>query len=452
MKARKLTPSALKFTEQEMMHYALRLQKMIRCKTVSVKDSYDDTEFAKLRQVVAELFPLVHRKMEKLTFSDDCWIYRLPGRDTSRNIMLMSHHDTVAAEGEWEHAPFSGDIADGRLWGRGTLDTKGSLFAEFSALEELLAEGFEPPCNLWLGSSHNEELGGDGIPKALEYFKEQGIAFEMVLDEGGGVIEPPIGGMKCEKCAMMAVHEKGKYRLNCVASSGTSHAGLTSALSATPVERMAGFIHEITTGNVFIRRLNPQVTAMFQHLAPYCSFPMNLALGNLRLFGGIVKKVMPKLNPQAGGLIGTACSVYHIEESGGGKRCAATVIFRAVDEGDMHKDLETLKAIAARYDIDVTIREDSEYHAPADMTRPQFAYTMDCIRAIFPQHPAAPMILPAGTDARHLTDICPCALRFTPITMSAQQLASIHSENENIDLAALPEAVAFYKHFLRNYR
>lgn len=43
------------------------------------------------------------------------------------------------------------------------MDTKTPLFAEFTAFEELLGEGFEPPCNLWLASSHNEEIGGDGI-------------------------------------------------------------------------------------------------------------------------------------------------------------------------------------------------------------------------------------------------------------------------------------------------
>lgn len=450
MKARKLTPSALKFTEEELLHYARRLQEMIRCKTVSVKGSYDDTEFAKLRSVMEQLFPLVHKKAEKLTFSEDCWIYKLPGKDAGRNIMLMSHHDVVAAEGKWEQDPFGAEIAGGKLWGRGTVDTKTPLFAEFSALEELLAEGYEPPCNIWLGSSHNEELGGDGIPKAFAWFREQGITFEVVLDEGGAVIEPPLGGMKCQKCAMVAVHEKGRYKLNCVAAAGSAHAGLTSATSATPVERMAGFIHEVSTKNIFIRRLNPQVTAMFQHLAPYCGFPMKQLLGNLWLFGGVLKKVLPKVSPQAGGLIGTTCSFYEVNTESG-KRCTATAMLKSVDEADMYKDIAALKAVAAKYGVEVTESGDSEYHGPADMSRPQFAYTMDCIQAIFPQHPASPMILPAGTDARTLTDICPCVLRFAPITLSKQQLASVHSENENIDLISIAEAVAFYKHFVRNY-
>ena len=119
------------------MEYAKRLQKMICCRTISVDNQYDDTEFAKLRDVMAELFPLLHKHAEKLTFSDDCWIYKLKGKDDTRNIMLMSHHDVVAADGTWEHEPFSGEIADGKIWGRGTVDTKTPLFGEFSALEEL---------------------------------------------------------------------------------------------------------------------------------------------------------------------------------------------------------------------------------------------------------------------------------------------------------------------------
>ena len=109
-----------------------------------------------------------------MTFSYDCWVYKLPGKDQSRNMMVMSHHDVVAGTGEWKHPPFAAEIADGKLWGRGTVDTKTPLFAEFTAFEELLGEGFEPPCNLWLASSHNEEIGGDGIPLALEYFKKAG--------------------------------------------------------------------------------------------------------------------------------------------------------------------------------------------------------------------------------------------------------------------------------------
>ncbi|MGN0520233.1 MAG: M20/M25/M40 family metallo-hydrolase [Candidatus Fimenecus sp.] len=450
-KARKLTAAKSAHTESEIETYALRLRKMIQCKTVSVKDSYEDTEFEKLRDVMQELFPLVHEKAEKMTFSDDCWIYKLEGKDKSHNIMLMSHHDVVAVSGEWEHDGFSGEFADGKIWGRGTVDTKTPLFAEFSALEELLSEGYEPPCNVYIGSSHNEELGGDGIPTALEYFKAHNIRFDVILDEGGAIIEPPLGGMHCDKCAMVAVHEKGRYYLNCTAKAANAHASLTAAATKNPVERMAAFMQEIDDKNIFIRRLNPQVTAMFQHLAPYSGFAMKLLFSNLWLFAPLLKAVMPKINPQAGGLIGTTCTFNKIEGSSEEKICTARAFLRPVDEADFQKDLESFKAVAAKYEIEVEVDETSEYHGPADMTKPPFAYTMQCIGKVFPQYPASPFILPAGTDARTLTDVCDCVLRFAPIRLSAQQLASVHAENENIDLDAVADCVAFYKHFLKNY-
>lgn len=448
----KLSEGKSCFTDEQIAEYALRLQKMIQCKTVSQKDSFDDTEFQKLRDAVEELFPLFSEKSEKMTFSDDCWIYKIAGADTAHNIMLMSHHDVVAADGEWSHEPFSGEIADGKIWGRGTVDTKTPLFAEFSAIEELLTEGFEFPCNVYIGSSHNEEIGGDGMPKANEYFKENGIRFDVILDEGGAIIEPPLGGMKCEKCAMIAVHEKGRYYFDCTAKAENAHASLTSANNLNVIERMTAFINETTNGDIFIREINPQVRAMLEHLAPYSSLPMNIIFSNLWLFSPVLKKLMPKINAQAGGLIGTTCSFGKIEGDTSNKICTARAFLRPVSEENFKKDIEAFKNTAEKYGIELELDKTSEYHAPADMEKPAFEYLKKCVTDIFPQYPVSPFILPAGTDARTLTDVCDCVLRFAPIKLSKQQLDSVHSENENIDLSAVADCVKFYKHFLTNYR
>ena len=450
LKARKLTTKKELLPLEKQMEYAERLGEMIRCETVSHKECFDDTEFKKLRDVVEKLFPEIHKRCEKLNFSDDCWVYRLKGADHNRNIMLMSHHDVVGAEGEWMHPPFCGQVFDGALWGRGAVDTKTPLFAELQALEELLKEGYEPPCNVYIGSSHNEEIGGDGIPKALEYFEKEGITFETILDEGGAIIDPPLAGMEC-KCAMLAVHEKGIHRLVFTAGEGTSHKGLT-ANTNTPVARMSAFIAEVNEKKPFITRLYPQVKAMLTHLCPYTPFVFRLVLGNLWCFGGIIKTLMPKLNPQAGAMVGTSCSFHEIKGSYDDKKCVAKATLRYVNDKDFEKDLVEIEKIANKYGIEITEGENNEYHKPADMNKPQFGYTRECIAEIFPHVASAAYILPAGTDARHLSDICDCVIRFAPITMNAQQFGSVHSENENIDVEVIGEAVAFYKYYLKNYK
>lgn len=452
VRARARKPEAEKqlVSSEKQAEYAARLGEMIRCETVSVRGSYDDTEFAKLRETVRRLFPKVHEAAERMTFGDDCWVYKIRGKDETRNVMLMSHHDVVAAKGEWRHPEFCGEVFGNEIWGRGTVDTKTSLFAEFQALEELLAEGFLPETNVWLASSHNEEIFGDGIPLAVEYFKKNGIEFESVLDEGGGIIDPPLDGIK-HKCAMVAVHEKCRHTLICTANQGKVRNSL-AANTNTPVSVMADFINEVNKSKIFRRRLYPEVRAMFEQLCPYTPFAFSIVFANLWLFGPIVTSVMPKINPMAGAMVGTNCYFTEIKGSNAEKSCVAKAYFRAMSAEDLENELSEFRKLADKYGIEIAESEGNETYAPADMSKRNFSYTRECIAEIFPHTVSAAYVLAAGTDARHMTAVSPCALRFAPIEMTAQQFNSVHNENENIAVKSVANAVAFYKHYIKNYR
>lgn len=438
------------FTDEELASYGKTFSRMLRCATVSVKDSYDDTEFARLRAVVEEDFPLLHQMAERRLLSDDCWMYKIPGRDPSRNILLMSHHDVVAADTDWTMPAFDGIIRDGKVYGRGAADTKGSLCAILFAAEQMLRDGVTPPVNLYIVSSHNEELGGDGMAATLSYCQENGITFEVILDEGGAIVEPPLAGMNCEMCAMVAVHEKGRLKLKCTVKNESSHVSLTG-FKGNPVERMSRFIQEVTGKNIFIRRLNPQTRSMFAALAPYCKLPMKVLLTNLWLFGGLLTRVLPKLNATAGGMVGTTCNFQTIEGSVTGKTCTASVMLRNISEADLKADLAAFQAVAEKHGVTLETERD-EYYAPANADAPAYRYAFDCLETVFPRFPAAPYILPAGTDAWRLTPVCDCVLRFAPTRMSKQQLGSIHAADENLDISAVAEAAAFYRYFVENYR
>ena len=273
-------------TNERDLYYARRLAEIIRCKTVSRKEGFEPEEFLKLRRVIGTLFPLVTEKAERTILGEDAYLYKLPGKDPGRNVLLMSHHDVVEATGSWQEAPFAGVIRGGKLWGRGTVDTKTPLFAEFSALEELLLEGFEFPVNVYLFSSHNEEYSGDGALLAHDYFIGHNIRFDWISDEGGAVIAPPMPGIG-KKCAMIAVHEKGRCTAQLIAEPQQGHAGLAGA-HRTPVMRMAAFMTEVDEKKPFIRRLHPEVRGMFEALAPYMAFPMRTVFSNLGLFSGLL--------------------------------------------------------------------------------------------------------------------------------------------------------------------
>ncbi|HZK01393.1 MAG TPA: M20/M25/M40 family metallo-hydrolase [Anaerovoracaceae bacterium] len=427
------------------MTYALRLQKMIQCETVSVKGKYDDLEFSKLRSVMEELFPLIHKNAQRKTFSDDCWLYEIKGKNQAKNIVLMSHHDVAPVEGEWKHPGFSGKIEDKRIWGRGTVDTKTSLFAEFSAVEELLEEEGTLPFTVYIASSHDEEIAGDGMQKIVEYFRANSIVPNFILDEGGAVIEPPMAGIT-KKCSALAVHEKGRFTLELIAEADKEHAGL-SANAETPVARMAAFIVRMQTKPPYIRRFTPELSAMFKALAPHMKFPMGFIFSHLGLFEGVLKKIIPKLNAQAGAMLGTTGTFQEIStDKDNGHVCNAKLFLRPLDEEDLHREIAIITEIAAEYGVNVkTAEQGNELHKPSRMEGEAWEHVTNCIAKTFPDSIVMPFILPAGTDARHFSELCPFVYRFAPLDIDNQQFKSVHGVDENIYISAIPKAVQFYK-------
>ena len=204
------------------MALAKKLSRMVQYDTVSVPDTDQREKFLGFHKILEELFPLVHERLEK-TEIDGNLLFFWKGKSDQKPLVLMSHQDVVPAEGQWQHGPFSGDIENGLIWGRGTSDTKCSVMAFFQAVEELLAQGYVPENDVYLSSSCTEEWSGDGCPKLVNELKRRGVRPWLVCDEGGGVITDPMGGIK-GNFAMLGVFEKGRANVRFTATSGGGHA------------------------------------------------------------------------------------------------------------------------------------------------------------------------------------------------------------------------------------
>lgn len=94
-------------------------------------------------------------------------IARLPGRDPSRRVILEAHTDTVSAKG-MSIPPFEPRVENGKLYGRGSCDTKAGLAAMMHAVASVHAEGIRPPCEVWLAAVVDEEFSYRGVVKLCE--------------------------------------------------------------------------------------------------------------------------------------------------------------------------------------------------------------------------------------------------------------------------------------------
>ena len=94
-------------------------------------------------------------------------IARLPGRDSSRRLLFEAHTDTVSVSG-MTIPPFEPAISEGRLYGRGSCDTKAGLAAMVHAATSLKSAGIVPPCEVWVVAAADEEFSFRGVSRLLE--------------------------------------------------------------------------------------------------------------------------------------------------------------------------------------------------------------------------------------------------------------------------------------------
>ena len=428
------------------VNYGKTLSKMVQKETVSSRFDPDRTKFYEFHNLLEELFPVFHENCEKHVF-DGSLLFKWSGNGKNAPILLMSHHDVVEANGTWEHEPFSGDIDEkGRVWGRGTVDTKASLFCILTAVEELMKDGFVPGCDVYIASSCTEEWSGNGAPQTAAYLKEQGVELALLLDEGGMIVEEPVDGVK-GIYGMVGVVEKGYGDVKFIAKSKGGHASAPG--KNTPLVRLGKFMVEIEKNNPFEVQFTETVEEMFSRMAPNMDFGMKVIFANMGLFKPLLKKLLPDISSAAGAMIKTTLAFTMAKGADGlnvlPQEAYVTGNMRFIQHQDDQASIEVVRKIAKKYDIEVEVIY-AESPAPiVDYKSNAFKMLEEVAAEVYPGVGICPYTMTGGTDAKYYSEVSKNSLRFAPLYIDQQQYASIHGLNESIYQGALPGGVDFYK-------
>ncbi len=433
------------------MQYAQRLSKMIQIETVSVRGQTDFSKFLKLHDLLREELPNLFSVAKCEVVGGGSLVLKWEGTDPALEpILLMNHHDVVEASGEWKYPAFSGEIAEGRVWGRGTLDTKGGLCMMLTAADELAKEGFTPKRDTYFVSTCTEETGGEHGRMISKMFKERGIHFYMVLDEGGMIVPDPIGGAD-GTFAMIGVGEKGYIDLKFIAKSNGGHASAPG--KNTPLVRLAKFMCEAEKAEIFEVKMSDTVQEMLSRFAPTMNGIMKTACGNVKTFKPLLQKVMPAISPAAAALLRTTLAFTQSKGSDGSNVIPqeAWVVgnMRYSHHQGRDASVNAITELAKKYDIETIVIDDGGESTITDFNGEQFKFIEKAVNAVLPEYRPVPYIMNGASDSRYYSIVCENCLRFVPFCIDNQQLNSVHGINESVDVATLPPAVDFYKYVIR---
>ena len=423
---------------------------MIQVDTVSEAGIDHSGKFREFHTVLEELFPNVFKTCETEKFNE-ALLMKWKGRSSASPIVLMSHQDVVEAQGEWKEPPFSGTIKDGRVWGRGAVDTKSSLMCIFEAVEELIADGFTPERDIYISSSDGEEVNGKGAELAVDYLEKNNVHPLLVLDEGGMIKEEPIKGAE-GKFAMMGTLEKGTCNFRFIARGNGGHASAPG--KNTPLVRLGEFMADIEKHDPFKARMNDTTLEMFRRLGHHTPGAMGFALRHAKGLSPVLNRLLPKINLLATAMIKTTLAFTTAGGSNGlnvlPEKAYVTGNSRVIHHEDADYTEKKLKEIAAKYDIDVEVIM-KHYACPVvEHNGKAFKFVESVVHDVFPDVITCPYAMTGGTDGRHYSRISENVIRFAPLEIDEQQYQSIHGIDENISVSCLENGVLFYQKIIKN--
>lgn len=431
--------------------YAGVLSEMIKCETVSKYGEINEEKFVKFHDLLKKLFPNVFEACELENFQSSL-LLRWKGKGSGKEpVLFMNHHDVVDAVGNWKHEPFGAEIADGKLWGRGTLDTKGGLFGMLQAADELIAEGFTPDRDIYFESACTEETTGYGADTISKELEKRGIRFEFIIDEGGMIVKEPIAGVK-GFYAMVGMGEKGCADLKFIARSKGGHASTPG--KNTPLVRLGKFMAEVEKSNIFVCEMSPTIKEMLLRLSPAMSGVLKVVCGHPGLFKPLIKAVVPAVSPVAGALFKTTLAFTTCKGSEGlnvlPQEAYVTGNMRYSHHQGGADSIAAVKKIADKYDIEVEIIDGGFESSVADFRSDSFKLIEKAVSASFPGVKTVPYIMTAASDCRFFSRNSDNCFRFLPFKVTDEQIAGIHGYDENIDLDTLAPAVDFYRYIMKS--
>lgn len=415
------------------------LSAAIACRTVNGTEGCDE-EFAKLRQLVHDSYPAVSADAVTETVGRSLLIH-IEGRDKNlKPVLFMSHMDVVGVEAgtekDWTFPPFSGEIAQGYIWGRGALDIKCQVFGVLEAAEYLLSRGCRPERDVYLAFGEDEETFNTGALAMAQLLESRGVRLEFLLDEGGGSIES--GAVYCApgvNVCQIHLAEKGYADLRLVAKGKGGHS--SNPFGGSSLEHMARAISAVCDSGQEAE-MPKALEQCLEAIAPYVTEEPLKSLvqdipGNAQAimdYCASVRELFPL----------TATTIAPTMISGGSPACnvlpqdiSANINFRLIP-GDSAEELKR-RCFAALEGMPVKAKFDQANDPSRLSAASGYGYEklLEAMNYYYNNVVFIPSISAGATDARQYENICSACLRCAPFLSEAAETAGlVHGTNERI--------------------
>lgn len=438
--------------------YIEHLSRIVQFPTLSTPNdaATDWAPFEGLHVYLEETYPLIHSKMEKTVIGHGSLLFHLKAKEEKkRPVLIMAHQDVVPVgdETKWTYPPFSGTVADGRIWGRGSIDCKVLLMSEMEAVESLLAEGFAPDYDLYIALGHNEEVGADkdvkGSKLTAAYLADKGVSLGCLFDEGGKVFcGADEGGTRDyaqvslgEKASVdFVLYKDGKGGHAMKPGSGTLLGSVARAVAALEAHPMPYRLIPLTRAQLL--RLSEMKTGAEKEI--YAD--PDAHWDELSALARADKQLDALLHTTFAVTMASASSQSNVLPT----HAEATVNTRILQGETIESVMAYIKSVIPE-DVEVKCLEDEGPRPVGSVESCEFKLLERVIHEQYGEDTlVVPSLLLGGTDSRNYTGVCENVFKFGG-GYHTKGYGETHQIDERIPTNVLGMSVEFFRRFLRAY-
>lgn len=366
-------------------------------------------------------------------------VARLDGAQEGPTLCLLGHTDTVLADArEWSRDPWSGEIADGFLWGRGALDMKSQVAAEVSAGAALARDGWRPARgSLLIVAVADEETGGELGAKWLTETHPEKVRCDMLINEGAG---PCFEYGGCRRYGVSCA-EKGVFRFDLIARGVAAHAS-TPQMGENALLKMATFLRRLAD-----RRPSYVLTSPAQALLAGLGEDPNDPVAAVGAIAAQDRRLLPLLEP----LLGVTLAPTKISASEKvnviPSRAEARIDCRVPPGLGESAVRQAIAEVLGQDGFEIEFTEQVVGNASSPET-PLMEAISQWVATRDPGARTVPTAMPGFTDSRHFRAAFPECVAYGFFPQRHQGLLGtwplMHGANERIDLRDLALATECY--------
>jgi carboxypeptidase PM20D1 len=428
---------------------AAHLAGAIRFSTISKQDSGPElVPMRALHAFLAQTFPRTYATLAHEVVAPASLLFEWKGSDTTLEpIVMMSHLDVVpveaGSEGAWTHPPFSGDIADGFVWGRGSLDDKVGVLSTLEAVEALVARGYRPRRTVYLAFGDDEETDGHGAGAIVTLLKSRGVHPLVAIDEGSAIIRGVIAGV-ARPAALIGIAEKGHMSVQLTAMGTGGHSSMPPPQTAVGI--LAQSIDRLEK-HPLPAHLNGAAEGMLGQLGREMPLGARVMMANLWLTRPLVTRMMAA-SPVTNASLRTTTAPTMMQGSPKENvlpiRAVAIVNFRIIPGETPESVLDHVRKVVNDSAVHVTVVGVATPPSPvSSTTSAAYGILARDIMVLEPDATVAPSLVVAATDSRQYGGYARDVYRFLPMQIGPADLGRIHGTNERIGIHDYARGIAF---------